>query len=924
MGPMPPEHETSKHDGAMVDPESADDQGTIIFDTRDEEVFDAEVSTLQRLRQRLISARGPRFSESLNLRRKPLSWTRRDEEFDDAEYQVDDELGRGGMGEVYSARQTSIARDVALKVMREKHAEDPVAREKFLSEAVITATLEHPNIVAVHELGEDQHGSLFYTMERISGVPWHAVIDQRPLQANVETLLRVCDAVALAHSQGVVHRDLKPSNVMLGEYGEVILMDWGVAVAVEQGASGQSLTADNAVAGSPGYMAPEMARGDLSLIGYASDVYLLGAILFRLVVGRPPHGGKTSTDAIRNAARNTLVKHDADGEIMRIAKKAMADRVEDRFPSAREFQEALRDHLDHHQSITLAEQAGRCLDSAIEGEDYGLFSKALHHYEAALEIWGDNPDAAAGLDHTRIAYAECALARTDLELAESQLDADEPGHADLLRRIAEVRVRREELQREADRHRRLAEREQARTRETNAFLLDILAHASPSRMGPAVRVLDAMHQAGADLDQRFADNPEVLGSLHLTLGVIFRDIGQLDRARGHLVRAGEILEAEFGAESREAVSWRNEWAHLLLASDRIEDAEVELAEIFRRLRRECGERDEDVLAARNNLANVYLHQGKTAEAEKHYRAVLDATEEKFGDKHPTSLVARVNLAKALRARGELDDALALYRGVLKVQDQTLGDEHPHTIATRADLARLLHRRGEFAQAAEHYRKLHRARAKVYGKVSCEAVSTRLTVAKIELAGGDPTAAASQAGTALDELRLTESPPPNLRYEALLVAAEAWLAQEAHEAAREPAAQAYELARDDAQLDDGHAAQLLALCEANDGELGRALEHATAGLVASERRYGEDDPRCHQARRRLAAIWTSLHGGDDEPPASGRGAEEWARIARACAEAGHREHAVRCQRLACDLVADSSDEALRQRYAEDLERYAAEG
>src|SRR5438067_11216377 len=197
-----------------------------------------------------------------------------------AGYEVSEVLGRGGMGEVVLAYDTEIGRGVAIKHMLDASSE--VARERFLREAKIQARLDHPAIVPVYEVGRDS-----FTMKRLAGTTLLDVIvkgsatRQRMLRAFVD----VCLAVELAHSRGVVHRDLKPANIMLGDFGEVYVLDWGIARIAGEEASRASFsdidtieggaTMVGAVLGTPGYMSPEQVRGDADLDG-RGDVYSLG------------------------------------------------------------------------------------------------------------------------------------------------------------------------------------------------------------------------------------------------------------------------------------------------------------------------------------------------------------------------------------------------------------------------------------------------------------------------------------------------------------------------------------------------------------------------------------------------------------------------------------------------------------------------
>ena len=174
-----------------------------------------------------------------------------------ADYELLNLIGEGGMGVVYAARQASIDRTVALKMLKPDIANQAEQREKFLSEAVVTGDLDHPNIVPIYDLGSSEAGALFYSMKRVQGTPWMAVIETKIQPENVEILMKVADAVAFAHSRGVIHRDLKPENVMLGDFGEVLVMDWGLAMSTAIFRKAESITQTSSMGGTPAYMAPD-------------------------------------------------------------------------------------------------------------------------------------------------------------------------------------------------------------------------------------------------------------------------------------------------------------------------------------------------------------------------------------------------------------------------------------------------------------------------------------------------------------------------------------------------------------------------------------------------------------------------------------------------------------------------------------------
>lgn len=369
---------------------------------------------------------------------------------DAPDYELIDVIGEGGMGVVYSARQSAIARTVAVKMLKKSDADSPAQREKFISEAVVTGELDHPNIVPIYDLGTNDSGALFYSMKKVKGTPWDDVLKKKSLDENIGILIRVADAVAFAHANGVIHRDLKPENIMLGDYGEVLVMDWGLARISASFPNAASVSQSDVMGGTPAYMAPEMATGPIETVTTASDIYLLGAILYEIITGRPPHSGKTVMACLMAAAKNQIAPVENPNELMDIALKAMSTKPADRHQSVHEFQEALRDYQSHSESITLTDSAEKNLMRAESSGDYDLFSRAQYGFEEALSLWPDNKRAARLLSATRLAYADAAHQRDDFDLGLSLLDADNPQHAAL-------RARLEAGQRERDsRVRRLA------------------------------------------------------------------------------------------------------------------------------------------------------------------------------------------------------------------------------------------------------------------------------------------------------------------------------------------------------------------------------------------------------------------------------------------------------------------------------------
>jgi serine/threonine protein kinase len=218
------------------------------------------------------------------------------------------QLGQGGHAEVLRVWDPALERCVAMKVLRREHAADERAVARFFEEASITAQLQHPGVVPVFERGRTADGRYFFTMQEVRGRTLKELLREAHAASSttwsqrrlLELFRKVCEPVAYAHSLQVLHRDLKPSNVMVGDFGEVLVMDWGVAVIHGERSPQPHVAgpdAEGSVTGTPAYMAPEQARGEPDL-GPRADVYALGAILYELLTGRPPYTQRNGLEAL--------------------------------------------------------------------------------------------------------------------------------------------------------------------------------------------------------------------------------------------------------------------------------------------------------------------------------------------------------------------------------------------------------------------------------------------------------------------------------------------------------------------------------------------------------------------------------------------------------------------------------------------------
>jgi serine/threonine-protein kinase len=295
-------------------------------------------------------------------------------------YRIDGEIARGGMGAVLKGRDTDLGRDVAVKVLLAAHASETERVQRFVEEAQIAGQLQHPGVVPVYELGRFADHRPYFAMKLVKGRTLAALLAESKEPAEdrprfVGVFEQVCQTLAYAHARGVIHRDLKPANVMVGAFGEVQVMDWGLAKVLPQGGvaderQGQprpetsvirtarsagpgsdgepdSPTQAGSVLGTPAYMAPEQARGDVGLVDERADVFGLGAILCEVLTGQPPFTGKTA-EAMRKAqaarlddAHARLDACGAEAELVALARRCLAAEPWDRPRHAGQVAEAV-------------------------------------------------------------------------------------------------------------------------------------------------------------------------------------------------------------------------------------------------------------------------------------------------------------------------------------------------------------------------------------------------------------------------------------------------------------------------------------------------------------------------------------------------------------------------------------------------------
>jgi len=339
-------------------------------------------------------------------------------------YVVGRELGKGANGIVHLAGDQRLGRSVAMKMSNKGRDCDDVELLRFAHEAQVTGQLAHPSIVPVHDLGVLPDGRPYYTMKRIEGETLKQVFDDLKKDVGerdeiwtvphtMSVLLRVAQALAFAHDRGVVHRDLKPANVMTADYGEVLLLDWGVARVLGEAAPGveevatwrsvgeEDKTVHGTIAGTPAYMAPEQARGEIDRIGPPTDVWSFGILLYEFLVGRRPFRAKTVRELLEKVASEEIVapsltkcRVPVPTELEDLLLQCLEREPHDRFASGRELADAIEAWLEGSKRREQAEvltrrAAGKAAAHAHAAEAAASKEAELTAGEATLPPWAE-------------------------------------------------------------------------------------------------------------------------------------------------------------------------------------------------------------------------------------------------------------------------------------------------------------------------------------------------------------------------------------------------------------------------------------------------------------------------------------------------------------------------------------------------------
>jgi tetratricopeptide (TPR) repeat protein len=625
-------------------------------------------------------------------------------------YEILRELGRGGMGVVYQARQISLKRLVALKMILAGSHAGPEELARFRREAEVVARLRHPHVVQVYEVGEAE-GRPFISLELVEGGSLSRKLNGTPLPAREAARLvqTLAGAVQAAHECGIVHRDLNPANVLLtrsdrpealsltpdtapAERYEPKITDFGLAKQINRG---PGETQSGAVMGTPAYMAPEQAAGRTREVGPANDVYALGAILYELLTGRPPFKAATLLDTLQQVMTAEPVppsrlQPKVPRDLETVCLKCLQKEPRKRYASATELAEDLRRFL-----------AGE----PVRARPVGRTERAWR--------WCRRKPALAGT----LTGLVLALVLGVLALVVGIVNTS----------VALARARAAEKQANRDRKCVLHERVAAQT--VTAFLLKhVLGQADMGKQrllgrygtgDPNITVRELLDRAAPALEEMFRGQPLMEARLRQAIGDTYRAVKEYDKAQLHLERALALYQKQLGPNHPDALGCKHDLAALYhaLAKDgrtrklcgaRLANygrAEKLLREVLNQRTEQLGAADADTLASQHNLALVYYDQMRYDRAEPLLCRVLALREQTLGADHIDTLKTKNNLGMVYYDQGMLDRAEPLWTEVLAKFEKKLGPEDARTLACKGNLADLYRDKENYARGEQLYREV---------------------------------------------------------------------------------------------------------------------------------------------------------------------------------------------------------------------------
>lgn len=618
-------------------------------------------------------------------------------------YRLGEEIARGGMGVVHRATDLLFKREVAIKLLHPKYRDNPQALAAFRYEAEITARLQHPGIPPMHDLGMLPDGRPFLAMKLIQGQTLHELLKTRDSLSDdlprwLQIFEQVAQAVGYAHSQGIIHRDLKPLNVMVGEFGEVQVMDWGLAKLIgaaeqpEIERSGDQPQADDErpfatlpgdVKGTLQYMPPEQARGEVSELDARSDVFSLGAVLCQILTGSAPYASQPTSDLLRVAysgqvadAIGRIRGSGADPEIVELAIRCLSPEKALRPESGTRVAQAIATHRASVELRLRQSETERAVGEQRRVEEARRRKLVWYGLAAVLVL--------ISLASTTIAVI---YARSNVIIADRELKA---------KNAALLAAEREKT----------AKIESATSTAVSGFLeqdLLLLAGAEEQaaagvQVSPDLTVRELVLRTANRIEGKFQNQPVVEARIRRTLGVALSRLGDSAQAIEQFERATGLLSEHAGAAHSDTLDVMNNLAIAYGESGKPAQA-IELHEKVLQLRRSQVDADpQDRIASLLNLATLYRAEGKRQEALALNEEALRICEKSLGERHPDSISALAGLAEALHEAGQMEKFLELSEKVWLRRLDVLGPNHPDTLKSQTNLAAAYGDSGDSGQA----------------------------------------------------------------------------------------------------------------------------------------------------------------------------------------------------------------------------------
>ena len=757
-------------------------------------------------------------------------------------YRLTECLGEGGMGTVWAAEQVGpIQRRVAVKLVKAGMDTRQVLA-RFAAERRVLARMRHPHIARVHDAGATDDGRPYFVMELVEGTPITSYCRQHELglEARLELMLPVCEAVQHAHHQGVIHRDLKPSNVLVSEVDgrpHPVVIDFGIAKLVDDPEQEGTRTALRGGLGTPAYMSPEQAAGEA--VDTRTDVYGLGALLYQLLAGTPPLelDGLSPSEAERRIREQTPATPST-----RARRSATGD--SDRGVASPPPLPGLRDEVDWIVMRALEKDRERRYATPLE------LAADIRRLLASEPVLAGPP--------SRLYRARTFVRRHRLAVGLAA--------AAVLCLVAGL-LGTTWMALEARRARDAAVREAASAEAVSGFLSEVLAAADPlhPRSGaPAkdVRVADILEAAARRLGDDHGEDPAVRARLQSTLGTTAMNLSMFELAESQLRAAWEWRRANLGADHPATLDSAHNLAVVASRQGHYDEARELLEPTLAARRRVLGDTDPETLASLSNIGELAVADGDLETAEAAFREVLAGLEPALGEDHPRTIAAVGNLGYVLRRRGDTAQAEAMYREALTRTRRALGDEHPHTISALNNLAALVQADGRLEEAAGLLDEADRLSVAVHGEDDPGTLNILGNLAVVRMKQGRLEEAEALMRDLLDRNRAALGPdhPASLLAANNLarVVADRGRPAEAVAMYREllPAAQA--------ALSAGH--PYLPAFQAGYGKVlaaaGRSAEarrELTAALAVMRTAYGEDHPSTRSTAAALAALGSAAGG-----------------------------------------------------------------